>query len=75
MEDLRTLRKQAKKTASEVAAVLGVANSSYYSYEQGARQISLEQVLLLAKLYDTTAEEVIQAQLNSCLSIQEDNLM
>ncbi|MBQ7913749.1 MAG: helix-turn-helix transcriptional regulator [Clostridia bacterium] len=66
METLRDLRLQAKKTCAEVAKVLGVANSSYYSYEQGVRRISLEQVLLLAKLYDCTEREIIQAQLNSC---------
>ena len=65
MEDLRTLRKQAKKTATEVATVLGVTENAVYNYEKGYRRISLEQVLLLAKLYDVTAEEVIEAQLNS----------
>lgn len=65
MEDLRTLRKQAKKTAAEVATVLGVVERAYYRYEKGTRRISLEQVLLLAKLYDCSAEEIILAQLNS----------
>lgn len=37
-ETLRELRLQAKKTCAEVAQALGVANSSYYSYEQGVRQ-------------------------------------
>lgn len=64
MEDLRTLRKQAKKTVAEVAKVLGVTTRALYNYEHGYRRISLEQVLLLAKLYDVTAEEVIEAQLN-----------
>lgn len=64
METLRDLRKQNKKTCAEVAQALGVANSSYYSYEQGTRRISLEQVLILAKLYDVSAEEVIGAALN-----------
>ena len=66
MEDLRTLRKQAKKTAAEVATVLGVVERAYYRYEKGTRRISLEQVLLLAELYDCTAEEIILAQLNCC---------
>lgn len=65
-ETLRELRLQSKKTCAEVAQALGVANSSYYSYEQGSRRISLEQVIILSKLYDASAEEVIQAQLNSC---------
>lgn len=69
-ETLKDLRQQNKKTCAEVAQALGVANSSYYSYEQGVRRVNIEQVLILAKLYDTSAEEVIQAQLNSCLSVR-----
>ena len=64
-ETLKDLRTQNKKTCVEVAQALGVACSSYYNYEQGTRRISLEQVLILAQLYDVSAEEVIQAQLNS----------
>ncbi len=67
-ETLRDLRVQNKKTCTEVAQALGVANSSYYSYEQGARKINIEQVLILSKLFDCSEREIIEAQLNSCLS-------
>lgn len=67
-ETLKDLRLQSKKTCAEVAQALGIANSSYYSYEQGARRINIEQVLILAKLYDVSEKEIIQAQLNSCPS-------
>ena len=63
---LRELREENNKTCAEVAQALGVANSSYYSYEQGVRRINIEQVLILAELYDVSEKEVIQAQLNSC---------
>ncbi len=72
-ETLRDLRLQAKKTCAEVAQALGVVFRAYYRYEQGVRRISLEQVLILAKLYEISAEEVIQAQLNSCRCAQSDN--
>ena len=65
-ETLKDLRLQNKKTCAEVAQALGVASSSYYSYEQGARRLSLEFVLILAELFSCTEGEVIQAQLNSC---------
>ena len=65
MEDLRTLRKQSKKTAAEVATVLGVVERAYYRYEKGTRRISLEQVLLLAVLFDCSCEEIIHAALVS----------
>ena len=65
-ETLRELRLQNKKTCAEVAQALGVTDRAIYNYENGIRCISLEQVLILAKLYEISAEEVIQAQLNSC---------
>ena len=70
METLKDLRKQAKKTATEVATVLGVTENAIYNYESGIREIKIRQVLLLAKLYDVTAEEVIEAQLNSFQSFR-----
>lgn len=68
METLKDLRLQSKKPCAEVARALGVTDRAYFRYEQGARRISLEQILILATLYDVSAEEVIQAQLNSCQS-------
>lgn len=65
-ETLKDLRESAKKTCAEVAQALGVTINAIYNYEQGIRRISFEQVLILAKLYGVTAEEVIRAQLNSC---------
>jgi transcriptional regulator with XRE-family HTH domain len=67
-ETLKDLRLQSKKTCAEVAQALGIANSSYYSYEQGVRRINIEQVLVLAELFDVSEKEVIQAQINSCQS-------
>ena len=65
-ETLRNLRLQAKKTCAEVAQVLGVTSNAISNYECGIRRISLEQVLILAELYDVGEKEIIQAQLNSC---------
>lgn len=65
-ETLRDLRLQNKKTVAEVATALGVTEQAMYRYEQGTRRIALEQVLILAKLYDVSTEEVIEAQLRSC---------
>ena len=62
---LKELRQQSKKTAAEVAEVLGVARSTYSNYEQGTRIINITQVLPLSQLYDVSAEEVIHAQLES----------
>lgn len=72
-ETLKELRLQAKKTCAEVAQALGVTDRAIYNYESGIRQINISQVLILAELYDVSEKEVIQAQLNSCQSFQEDN--
>lgn len=62
---LRELRLQNKKTVAEVAKVLGVTETAVYNYENAIRRISLEQVIILSKIYDETAEEIINAQLKS----------
>lgn len=73
MTTLKSLRLENRKTAAEVAAALGVVSSTYYGYEQGIRRLSLENVLNLAKLYECTVEEIIEAQLNSCRTALKDN--
>ena len=62
---LRELREQNKNTAAEDAEVLGIARSTYSNYEQGIRMIDIELIIPLAKLYNCTAEEIIEAQINS----------
>ena len=69
---LRELREQNKKSREEVSAALGVTANAVTNYECGIRRISLEQVLLLAVLYDVSAEEVIKAQLESVRICKSD---
>ncbi len=63
---LKRLREEHGKSRREVAAALEVSYSSYSNYEQGFRRISLEQILVLAKFYNVSAEEIVYAQLSSC---------
>ncbi len=62
---LRELRESSKITRAAVARALGVVISAVSNHENGIRKVTIEQVLILSKLYDCTAEEVIQAQLKS----------
>ncbi len=62
---LKELRRQNGKTAKEVADRLGLSLNALYNYENGIREIKIEQVLILSKLYDCMEREVIEAQLNS----------
>lgn len=64
---LKALREENGKSRAEVAAALGVTVFAVGHYERGNRRINLEQVLLLTRLYECSAEEVINAQLRSCI--------
>lgn len=63
---LKELRIQSNKSRGETATALEVTVQAISNYESGARQINIAQVLILSKLYECTAQEVIEAQLNSC---------
>ena len=62
---LRDLRKASNKTAAEVATALGVTIQAVYNYERGIRLIDIYSIIPLARLFDVTAEEIIEAQINS----------
>lgn len=62
---LRDLRNQAGKTCAEVAEALKITPQALYRYESGVRQINLEQVMVLAEIYDASIEDVVLAQINS----------
>lgn len=62
---LRELREKQKISRQEVADLLCVSLSAMSNYENGHRQINLEQVLVLKDLYKVSAEDIIKAQLNS----------
>ena len=70
---LRELREQNGKSRAEVAAALGVTVQAVARYESGERWLKPEQILLLSNLYDESAEEIINAQINS-RNAREDNL-
>ena len=63
---LRELREQSGKSRKETALALGVSPNAVTNYEHGIRRIDIEQVLILSKLFDYSAEEIILAQINSC---------
>lgn len=65
---LRELREQSGKTRAEVANALGVSISTIFKYEAGTRLISIQQVKILMDQFYASAEDIIDAQLNSCRS-------
>lgn len=68
MSNLKDLRIQSNKSQKEVATALGVSVQAISNYENSNRRLAIDQILPLAKLYDVTAEEIIEAALNSCPS-------
>lgn len=62
---LRELRECAGRSISDVAKALGVSAQAVYHYEIGRRSINIAQALVLAEFFDSSAEEIIKAQLNS----------
>lgn len=64
-ESLRDLRKASEKTLAEVANVLNVSEAAVCQYEKGTRQISIQQVVPLARFYGVSAEDIVTAQLIS----------
>lgn len=67
---LKELRIQSNKSRVEAATALEVTVQAISNYESGLRRINIEQVLILSKFYECTAQEVIEAQLNSCRQAQ-----
>lgn len=61
---LKELRQQSKKTAAEVAEVLGVTATTIRNYERGDRFIDVSMIIPLAEMYDVSEREIIEAQLN-----------
>lgn len=70
---LRDLRNESKKTAEQVATELNIARSTYSNYEQGIRTIDIRLIIPIAKIFDCTEREIIEAQLNSCQFSQLNN--
>lgn len=64
-DTLRDLRELVGKTAAEIANELGVARSTYSNYEQGTRTLPLNLIVPLSRILCVSAEEVVEAQLES----------
>lgn len=49
---IKALRLKNKLTVQEITERIGVARSTYYMYENGAKKISKQSMLLLCNLYN-----------------------
>ena len=56
---IRDLREDHDLTQKEVAAYLHIKQSTYSQYENGQRQLPLECLIALAKLYKTSTDYIL----------------
>ena len=56
---IRDLREDKDLTQQDVANLLHVARTSYCAYENGVSEFSPENLIVLAKLYDTSIDYLL----------------
>lgn len=56
---LKKLRKENGYTQSYVASYLNVQQNTYSQYENGLRDVPLERLVQLARLYDTSVDYIL----------------
>ncbi len=57
---LKELREERHLTQKTVANYLNVKQNTYSQYENGQRQISIDSLILLAKLYETSVDYILE---------------
>lgn len=53
---LKLLRKESKKSQSDIASMLNVADSTYASWEQGTREPNISTLNKLSEIYNVTVD-------------------
>lgn len=59
LEHLSELRKNRKWSLQETADRLGIAKSTYAGYESGYREPSLQSLIQMADLFETTVDDIL----------------
>lgn len=63
--NLRDLRKQAGLSVKEVASKLNIAERTLYSYESGERGLPIITADQMAKIYDVSLQDIVDAVINT----------
>ena len=56
---IRDLREDSDRTQAEVAKYLNVKQNTYSQYENGQRQLPIESLVALARLYKTSTDYIL----------------
>lgn len=59
MKNLRELREQKKLTQKEVANILKIDRSTYGKYETGDSEPSIETIIALANIFETSIDRIV----------------
>ena len=57
---IKELREDNDKKQVEIAQVLGISQQYYSEYEKGNRPIPVEKMKILARLYDTSSDYLVE---------------
>lgn len=57
---IKELREDNDKKQVEIAQVLGISQQYYSEYEKGNRPIPVEKMKILARLYDTSIDYLVE---------------
>ena len=61
---LKELRKEKKLTQTELASKLNISQKSYSNWESGKAEPTLDNIIKLANILDTTTDELLGRQIN-----------
>ena len=59
LENLKILRKEKRKTQSEIAELIGVRKLASAHYDQGRRKLSVAALVTLAQYYDVSTDYLL----------------
>ncbi|HEO7069359.1 TPA: helix-turn-helix transcriptional regulator, partial [Streptococcus agalactiae] len=61
---LKELRKEKKLTQTELASKLNISQKSYSNWESGKAEPTLDNIIKLANILDTTTDELLGRQVD-----------
>ena len=73
--NLKTIRKEKRKTQTEVAKDLNIPISTYNGYEKETSQPNIETIIKLAKYFDVSTDELLGIKKEEVTLTEKSNLL
>lgn len=74
-EHLKTLRKQAKMTQSQVANAIEISQQGYAYWEQGKKRPSYDNLVKIAKLFNVSVNTLVSTEKTDDIDLSEVELL